>query len=149
MFYGRHLSNSIIREVYEVNVKFLATRLKRWKKILSKICSKCYSLLYITHGMSKKVKTNHDRSCQWIYFILKTDYLHSKTSYKDESACLWQQLKWDKMPFYGARFYGKIIHGDSQRRQRVWENYLRGTKSPDKATGCPEKLLWTNDWKTK
>ena len=58
--------------------------------------------------MSKKGKTNHERSCQSFSFILKTDYLHSKTGYKDESACLWKQLKWNKFPFYGERL---DIHG--------------------------------------
>ena len=58
--------------------------------------------------MSKKVKTNHERSWQSFSFILKTDYLHLKTGYKDESACLWKQLKWNKFPFYGDRL---DIHG--------------------------------------
>ena len=62
--------------------------------------------------MSKKGKTNHEKSCQSVSFILKTDYLHLKTSYKDESACLWKQLKWNKFPFYGDRLSGKIIHGE-------------------------------------
>ena len=62
--------------------------------------------------MSKKGKTNHEKSCQSVFFILKTDYLHLKTSYKDESACLWKQLKWNKFPFYGDRLSGKIIHGE-------------------------------------
>ena len=29
------------------------------------------------------------------FFHLKTDFLHSKTSYKDERACLWKQLNWN------------------------------------------------------
>ena len=62
--------------------------------------------------MSKKGKTHHERSCQSIWFILKTDYLLLKTSYTDESACLWKQLKWNKVRFYGDRLSGKIFHGD-------------------------------------
>ena len=61
--------------------------------------------------MSKKGKTNHERSCKPFSFIMKTDYLHLKTDYMDESACLWKQLKWNKFPFYGDRLCGKIIHG--------------------------------------
>ena len=34
-----------------------------------------------------------------------------KTGYRDESACLWKQLKWNQFPFYGDRLCGKIIHG--------------------------------------
>ena len=45
------------------------------------------------------------------FFILKADYLHLKTGYKDETACLWKQLKSNKFPFYGDRLSGKIIHG--------------------------------------
>ena len=61
--------------------------------------------------MSKKGKTNPERSCQSFSFILKTDYSHSKTGCNDESACVWKQLKWSKLPFYGDRLSGNIIHG--------------------------------------
>ena len=61
--------------------------------------------------MSKKGKTNDERSCQSFSFISKTYCLHLKTGYKDEIACLWKQLKWNKFPFYGDRLSGKIIHG--------------------------------------
>ena len=61
--------------------------------------------------MTKKGKTNHERSCQSFSLILKTDYLLLKTGNKDENACLWKQLKWNKFPFYGDRLIGKIIHG--------------------------------------
>ena len=61
--------------------------------------------------MSKKGKTNHERSCQLFSFILKTDDLRLKTGYKDESACLWKQLKWKKFPFYGDRLSGECFHG--------------------------------------
>ena len=61
--------------------------------------------------MSNKGKTNHERSCQFFPFILKTDYLHLKSGYKDESACLWKQFKWNKFPFYGDRLSGKDIQG--------------------------------------
>ena len=60
--------------------------------------------------MSKKGKANNERSCQSNSFILKTDYLHLKTGYRHENACLWKQLKWNKFPFYGDRLSGKIIH---------------------------------------
>ena len=56
-------------------------------------------------------------SCQSISFILKTDHLRLKTSYMDESACLWKQLKWNKFLFYGDKLSGK--------------NYSRGLGSPD------------------
>ena len=59
----------------------------------------------------KKGKTNNERSCRSISFILKTDYLHLKTGHKDESACPWKQLKWNKFPFFGDRLSVKIIHG--------------------------------------
>ena len=42
----------------------------------------------------------------------------------------------------------KIFMGINIARQRVWENHLRGTKSPDKVQGCLEKTLWTNYWET-
>ena len=70
--------------------------------------------------MPEKGKTNHERSCQSKSFTLKTDYVHSKTSKKGESACLWKQLKWNKFSFYGDKLSGKIINEDLQRRQRVW-----------------------------
>ena len=78
---------------------------------MAKICSKWYSLLYIRYGMSKKGKINHERSCQSFSFILKMDFLHLKTSHKDESACLWKHLKWKKVPFYGDRLSGKFFYG--------------------------------------
>ena len=61
--------------------------------------------------MFKKGKINHEGSCQFFSFFWKTDYLHLKTGHKDESACLWKQLKWNKFPFYGDRLSGKFIHG--------------------------------------
>ena len=62
--------------------------------------------------MSNKGKTNIKRSCQSISSFSKNDYVLLKTSYMDESACLWKQLKWKKFPFYGARLSGKIILGE-------------------------------------
>ena len=44
---------------------------------------------------------------------------------------------------------GKFFTGINISRQLVWENRSFGIESPDKAIGCLEKLLWTNDWKTK
>ena len=112
--------------------------------------------------MSKIAKTNDKRSCQSFSSFLKTDYLHIKTGYKDESACLWKQLKWNMFRFHGDRLSRKIIHGidiaDSVsaeitweeqspliRRQVVWRNYSEQkaekqnsvktcTKSPKKET---------------
>ena len=52
-------------------------------------------------------------------------------------------------PFMVTLCLRKIFKGINIASQRVWENHLGGKKSPDKATGCLEKLLWTNDWKTK
>ena len=144
----RNLSISNIREVSEVNVKFEATWLKQWKK-MAKLCSKCHSLLYIGYIMSKKEKTIHNRSCRSISFILKANYVHSKTINKFKSACLWKQLKWSKFPFSGDTLAGKNIHLDWHRKERTWRNQLTGAKSPDKATVCLEKLLWTKNWKTK
>ena len=42
---------------------------------------------------------------------------------------------------------GKIFKEINIARLRVWEKHLRGTKSPGKATGCLENILWTNDSK--
>ena len=83
------------------------------------------------------------------FFHFKTDYLPLKLSYMDESAYLWKQLKWNKFLFHGDRLSGEIVRGDEHRTQRVWKNHLRGTKSPDKAKGCLEKLVCAKDWKTK
>ena len=63
-------------------------------------------------GWSKKGMTNPERSCQSNSFILKTDVLHLKTSYNDESACLWKQLKWNNFPIYADKLPGKNIHGE-------------------------------------
>ena len=59
----------------------------------------------------------------------------------DESACLSEQLKWNKFPFYKTDRLGEIFTGINIARQHVWENHLGGTKSPDKATGCRDKLI--------
>ena len=45
------------------------------------------------------------------FFILKTEYLHLKISYKDESACLWKQHKGNKFPFMVTDCVGKIFTG--------------------------------------
>ena len=55
----------------------------------------------------------------------------------------------EQVAFYGDRLSGKIIHGIDIARHCVWENHSSGKETPDKVTGCLEKLLWTNDWKTK
>ena len=44
---------------------------------------------------------------------------------------------------------GKLFTGINIARHCVCENPSRGTKYLDEATGCLEKLLWTNDWKKK
>ena len=59
----------------------------------------------------KKEKPTIKGAVNQILPFLKTDFIHLKNSYMDESACLWKQLKWNKFPFYGARLSGKIILG--------------------------------------
>ena len=114
-FDERNWSNSSKKELSEVNVKFVATWLKQWQKeIMAKMCSNCYSLFYIRLRLSRKGKTIHEKSCQSIFFTLKTDYLHLKTSYKDESACLWRQLKqlkWNKYSFMVTDCLGNLFTG--------------------------------------
>ena len=51
--------------------------------------------------------------------------------------------------YYGDRLSEKNFTGINISRQLVGENHSSGIESPDKATGCLEKLFWTNDWKTK
>ena len=73
---GKSLSNSSTTEVFEVNVKFVATWLKHWKRKEAKLCSKYYSIIYNIHLKTKK-KTNHKRKDQpWgqlsiIFFCFK------------------------------------------------------------------------------
>ena len=62
--------------------------------------------------MSKKEKTNHEWSCQSIFFQFENGLFFIKTSNKDESSSPWKQVKWNKFPFYGDRLSGKTIHGD-------------------------------------
>ena len=125
-FDGRYLSNSSIGEVFEVNVKFVATWLKQWRRNNGE---NMYQVLLITLYQIwnvQKGKTNHERSCQSFPFISKTDYLHLKTGYKDESPSLWKQLKWNKFPFFGDGLCGKIIRGiniaDSVLRKSIERN---------------------------
>ena len=40
---------------------------------------------------------------------------------------------------------GNFFTGINISRQLVWENCSSGIESPDKATGCLEKLLGTKD----
>ena len=61
--------------------------------------------------MSKKGKTNNERSRKSFSFILKSDHSHLKTGYTDESACLLKQLKRNKFPYYGDRLSGKNFYG--------------------------------------
>ena len=60
-----------------------------------------------------------------------------------------KELKWNKFPFYGDRLSGKDFTGINISRQHVRENHLSGIESSDKAPGCLEKLLSTNEWKNK
>ena len=59
-----------------------------------------------------KGKTNRKGTCQSVYFVLKTDYLHLKSSEMDDSVCMSKPLKWNKFPYYGDRLSGKIFHED-------------------------------------
>ena len=63
----------------------------------------------------------------------------------DDRVCMSKQLKWNKIPYYGDRLSGKVFTGINISRQLVGENHSSGIESPDKATGCLEKLLCTND----
>ena len=94
------------------NVKFFAFRLKQRKRNNGENMQQVLLITSYQIWDIQKVKTHHKRSCQSISFVLKTDYIHSKTSCVDESACLRKQLKWHKFPFYGDRLSGKNIHGD-------------------------------------
>ena len=67
----------------------------------------------------------------------------------DDRVCMSKQLKWNKFPYYGDRLSGEVFTGINISRELVGENHSSGIESPDKATECLEKLLWTNDWKTK
>ena len=88
----------------------------------------------------KKERPTMRGAVNHFFFISKTYYSHLKTGYKDESAGLSKQLKWNKFPFHGDRLSGKTIHGiniarsvsekitqEEQspliRRQVVWRNY--------------------------
>ena len=59
----------------------------------------------------------------------------------DDRVCMSEQLKWIKFPYYGDRLSGKVFTGINISRQLVGENHSSGIESPDKATGCLQKLL--------
>ena len=59
-----------------------------------------------------KGKTNRKRSSQLVSFVLKTDYIHLKTSQMDNRVRISKQLKWNKFPYYADRLSGKVFHGD-------------------------------------
>ena len=52
-------------------------------------------------------------------------------------------------PIMVTDYLGEFFTEINISRQLVWENRSSGIESLDKATGCLEKLLWTNDLKTK
>ena len=84
---GRHSSNSTVREVSEVSVKFVATSLRQRKQNNGE---NIYQVLVITLYQICKVQkgqTNHKTSCQSISFNLLTNFLHLKISYMVKSAC--------------------------------------------------------------
>ena len=93
------------------------------KKTLVINCSNCYSILYTIYRKTIKGKpnikgkTNRKGSCQSGFFVLKTDYIHLKTSQMADRVCISKQLKWNKFPYYGDRLSGKI--------------FSRGLTSPD------------------
>ena len=106
---------------------------------MAKICSKCYSLLYIRYGMSKKGKTNHERSCQSFSFILKTDYLHLNLAVTMKVLVCENNSSGTSSLFMVTDCLGKIFTGLTSQTACLRESLKR--KSPDKATGCLEKLL--------
>ena len=63
----------------------------------------------------------------------------------DDRVCMSKQLKWNKFPHYDDRLPGKVFTGINNFRQLVGENHSNAIESLDRATGCLEKLLWTND----
>ena len=113
-FDGRYLSKSSIRELCEVNVKFVATWLKQWKM---NNCKNTYQVLLITLYQICNVQKRKDQpwvELSIIFFRFKnglSDYLPLETSYNDESACLWKRLKWKKFPFYDDTLSGKKSRG--------------------------------------
>ena len=62
--------------------------------------------------MANEGKTEHERSCQSTSFISKINHFYLNTSFKDENACPWKQLKWKKLPFYGDTLSWKTVLGD-------------------------------------
>ena len=118
------------KKCFGVNVilEYQSLRIKVWWtsfNLFAEKCSKCYSLLYIRYGMSKKGETSYKRSCQSVSSIWKTDYVPLKTSYMDESACLWKHLKWNKFTFSGDRLSGKFRHRDKHRQRECLRKSLK------------------------
>ena len=58
-----------------------------------------------------------------------------------DRVCMSKQLKLNKFPYYGDRLSGKLFRENNISRQLIGENHSSGIESPDKATGCLEKLL--------
>ena len=93
-------------------------------------------------GLSRKGQTNHKGSCQSIFFILKTDYIHLKTSYMDERACSLNATQLEQVPFLrGQTVWEKLIKEINIARQRVFEKDLREIECSDNSTGCLEKIF--------
>ena len=86
------MSHSSVAEVSEVNVMFsnLTEPVKEnnGENLQQVLLITLYHILEDHKKSTIEGKTNHERSCQSISFILKTDYLHLKPSYMNEGACL-------------------------------------------------------------
>ena len=113
-FEGRQLSCISIREVSEVNVKFVTTWLKQWKSNNGKDMQQM--LLHTLYQIwnVQKGKTNHRTQEELsINFCHLEDRLYTFKNYLYGWKCLSVKItQWNKFLFHGDRLSGKIIHGD-------------------------------------
>ena len=91
-----------------------AKKKKQWPKYEASVTH------YFLSGMEdpKKGKTNLKKSCQSIYFILKTDLLHLKIMWMEVLVCE-NNLSGTSSPFIVTDCVGKLITGINIAGQRV------------------------------
>ena len=148
-FDGRHLSDSSMREVSEVNVKFVATWLKQWKKNNGENMRQVLliSLYQIWNVQKRKNQPREELSI--IFFHFKNGLFTLKKLAMRMKVLVCENNSYGtSSPLMVTDCLAKLFTGLTSQTTCLRKPFKRN-KAPDKAIGCLEKLLWIKDWKTK
>ena len=132
------------RKIWKQTINCSSLTVAMGKEKWQKISSKSHPLQISVYGETIKEKTNHEKICESIFFISKTDCIYLGNYLKR-----WKRLFVGTMPVEHFLFpLINSLRNFSERinilKQHVWENEPIGTVSPVR-----RQVVWRNTSSSK